>query len=51
MYWGTGPQIAAVRSFARFGNLGPVPFFATHYRGGGSRVPWVGEFGGDVNGM
>ena len=31
------------------GNLGPVPFFARHRRGGGPFVPWVGEFEGRKN--
>lgn len=43
--------MAAACFCARMGNLGPVPFFATWRRGGGPHVPWVGEFGGDVNGM
>lgn len=36
-----GPRLPR-RTFARMGNLGPVPFFARHRRGGGPCVPWVG---------
>lgn len=48
--WGRAPDCRGVLLRAH-GQSGARPIFATCRRGGGTHVPWVGEFGGDVNGM